>query len=106
LLLLDVVSILVSLVVNYSLKVIELVSLLLVVNYVVDLMMCVILVLCKIYPVYFGYFGGSPSGEAAKIGSGKKMKLKPCVSRGAPPGPPYICQLTNEYMGPPVRSVP
>jgi hypothetical protein len=33
----------------YCLKVIELVSLLLVINYVVDLMMCVILVLCMIY---------------------------------------------------------
>jgi hypothetical protein len=33
----------------YYLKVVELVLLLLVVNYVVDLMMCVILVLCMIY---------------------------------------------------------
>jgi hypothetical protein len=33
----------------YCLKVVELVSLLLVINYVVDLMMCVILVLCMIY---------------------------------------------------------
>jgi TctA family transporter len=67
-----VVSVLVLLVVNYSLKVVELVSLLLVVNYVVDLMMCVILVLCMIYSACFG---GSLSGEAAKTGSGKKIKL-------------------------------
>jgi hypothetical protein len=33
----------------YCFKVVELVSLLFVVNYVVDLMMCVILVLCMIY---------------------------------------------------------
>ncbi len=59
----------------YCLKVVELVFLLLVVNYVVDLMMCVILVLCMIYPVYSACFGGSPSGEAAKTGSSKKIKL-------------------------------
>jgi hypothetical protein len=58
--------------VNYCLKVVELVSLLLIVNYVVDFMMCVILVLCMIYLVYSTYFGGSPSGEAFKTGSGKK----------------------------------
>jgi hypothetical protein len=75
LLLLAVVSVLVSLVVNYSLKVVKLVSLLLVVNYVVNLMIYVILVLCMIYPVYSVYFRGSPSGEAVKIGSGKKIKL-------------------------------
>jgi hypothetical protein len=75
LLLLVVVSVLVSLVVNYSLKVVELVLLLLVVIYVVDLMMCVILVLCMIYHVYSACFGGSPSGVAVKTGSGKKIKL-------------------------------
>jgi hypothetical protein len=58
-----VVSVLVLLFVNYSL--------LLVVNYVVDLMMCVILVLCMIYSACFR---GSLSGEAAKTGSGKKNK--------------------------------
>jgi hypothetical protein len=72
---LAVVSVLVSLVGNYSLKVVELVSLLVVINYVMDLMMCMILVLCMIYYVYSVYFGGSPSGEAAKTGSGKKIKL-------------------------------
>jgi hypothetical protein len=69
---LAVVSVLVSLVVNYSLKVVELVLFLLVVNYVVDLIMCVILVLCMIYHVYSAYFGGSP-----------------IVSRGLPPRPTY-----------------
>jgi putative copper export protein len=69
---LAVVSVLVSLVVNYSFKVVELVSLLFVVNYVVDLMMCVILVLCMIYHVYSTYFVGSPSREAAKTSSSKK----------------------------------
>jgi hypothetical protein len=49
---------------NYSLKIVELVLLLIVVNYVVDLMMCVILVLCMIYHVYYACFGGSPFGEA------------------------------------------
>jgi uncharacterized protein involved in cysteine biosynthesis len=72
LLLLAVVLVLVSIVMNYSPKVVELVSLLLVINYVVDLMMCVILVMCMIYPVYSAYFGGSPSGKAAKTDSGKK----------------------------------
>jgi hypothetical protein len=72
LLLLVVVSVLVSLVMNYSLKVVELVSLLLVVNYVVDLMICVILMLCMIYHIYSACFGGSPSREATKTGSGKK----------------------------------
>jgi hypothetical protein len=61
---LDVVSVLVSLVVNYSLKIVELVLLLIVVNYVVDLMMCVILVLCMIYHVYYACFGGSLFEEA------------------------------------------
>jgi hypothetical protein len=76
--------------VNYSLKVVELVSLLLVVNYDVNLMMCVILVLCMIYPIYSAYFGGSSFGEAAKTGSGKKIKPDEYkgqhVSRGSPPG--------------------
>jgi hypothetical protein len=75
LLLLAVVLVLVSLVVNYSLKVVKLVSHVLVINYVVDLMMCVILVLCIIYPVYSTCFGGSPPGEAVKIDSGKNIKL-------------------------------
>jgi hypothetical protein len=72
---------------NYTLKVVKLVSFLLVVNYVVDLMMCVILVLCMIYHVYSVCFGGS---ETTKIGSGKKIKLLyllvkgPHVSRGLP----------------------
>jgi membrane protein insertase Oxa1/YidC/SpoIIIJ len=70
-----VVSVLVLLFMNYSLKVVKLVLHLLVTNYVVDLMMCVILVLCMIYPVYSAYFGGSPSGEATKTGSTKKIKL-------------------------------
>jgi hypothetical protein len=72
LLLLTVISVLVSLIMNYSLKVVELVSLLLVVNYVVDLMICVILVMYMIYHVYSTYFGGSPSEEAVKTCSGKK----------------------------------
>jgi hypothetical protein len=61
--------------VNYSLKVVELVSLLLVVNYVVDFMNVCDIVLCMIYPEYSAYFGCSPSNEAAKIGNGKKIKL-------------------------------
>jgi membrane protein insertase Oxa1/YidC/SpoIIIJ len=69
------VLLLVLLFMNYSLKVVKLVLHLLVTNYVVDLMMCVILVLCMIYPVYSAYFGGSPTGEAAKTGSTKKIKL-------------------------------
>jgi hypothetical protein len=76
--------------VNYSLKVVELVSLLLVVNYVCDI------VLCMIYPVYFACFGGSPSGEAVKTGSGKKIKLLYSsvtrVSHGSPP-------RTNIFVG-------
>jgi hypothetical protein len=47
---LAVVSISVSLVMNYI--VVELVLLLLVVNYIVDLMMCVILVLCMTFVLY------------------------------------------------------
>jgi hypothetical protein len=50
LLLLAVVSVLISLVMNYI--VVELVLFLLVVNYIVDLMMCVILVLCVIFVLY------------------------------------------------------
>jgi hypothetical protein len=61
--------------VNYNLKVDELVSLLLVVNYVVDFMNVCDIVLCMIYHVYSACFGGSSSGEEAKIGSGKKIKL-------------------------------
>jgi hypothetical protein len=67
--------VLLLLVVYYSLKVVRLVWLLLVINFVVDFMMCVILMLCMIYPVYSACFGGSPLGEAAKTGSGKKIKL-------------------------------
>jgi hypothetical protein len=48
---LAIVLVFVSLVVNYSLKVVKHVSLLLVINYVVDLIMCVIFVLCIIYHV-------------------------------------------------------
>jgi hypothetical protein len=40
-----------------------------------DLMMCVILVMCMISPVYSSYFGGSPFRVAAKIGSIKNIKL-------------------------------
>jgi hypothetical protein len=79
--------------VNYSLKVIELVSLLLIVNYIADLMMCVILVLCMIYHVYSACFGGSLSREVAKIDEYKGSR----ISRGSPLGP------TDEYMGSPVR---
>jgi hypothetical protein len=75
LLLFVVVSVLVSLVVNNSFEVVKLVSLLVVVNFVVDLMMCVILVWCMIYLVYSTCFGGSLSGEAVKIDSSKKIKL-------------------------------
>jgi hypothetical protein len=89
LLLLAVVSILVSLIVNYSLKVVKLVSLLLIINYVMDLMMCVILVLCMIYHIYSTCFGGSPSREATKIGGGKKNKTL-IVRCGLPSRPPYI----------------
>jgi hypothetical protein len=42
---------------------------LLIVNYIVDLMICVILVLCV------AYFRDSPSGEAAKTGSSKKTLI-------------------------------
>jgi hypothetical protein len=61
--------------VNYSLKVVELVSLLLVVNYVVDFMNVCDIVLCMIYPEYSAYFGCSPSNEAVKIGNSKKKLL-------------------------------
>jgi hypothetical protein len=50
LLLLAIVSVFISLVMNYI--VVELVLLLLVVNYIVDLMMCVILVLCVTFVLY------------------------------------------------------
>jgi hypothetical protein len=59
--------------VNYSLKVVELVSLLLIVNYVLDFMNVCDIVLCMIYHVYSICFGGSPFGEAAKIVSDKKF---------------------------------
>jgi hypothetical protein len=72
LLLLVKVAILVSLVVNYSLKVGELVSVLLVVNYVLDLMMCMILLLCIIYHVYSVCFGGSRPGRQPKQAMIKK----------------------------------
>jgi hypothetical protein len=108
-----VVSVLVSLVVNYSLKVVELLSLLLAISYVVDLMICVILVLCMIYHVYSAYFGGSPSEKAVKRGSGKINKILitdeykgPRVSCRSPPGPHIFIGLTDEYMVPPVRSPP
>jgi hypothetical protein len=60
--------------VNYSLKVLELVLLLLVINYVVDFMNVCDIVLCMIYPIYYACFEGSQSEEAVKIGSGKKIK--------------------------------
>jgi hypothetical protein len=47
----------------YCLKVVELVSLFLVVNYVVYLMMCVILVMYMIYSC-IACFGESPSGDS------------------------------------------
>jgi hypothetical protein len=39
------------------------------------LMMCVIICCVQYIPVNCAYFGGSPSGEAAKTGSSKKIKL-------------------------------
>jgi hypothetical protein len=72
LLLLAKVAILVSLVMNYSLKVGELVSVLLVVNYVLDLMMCMILLLCIIYHVYSVCFGGFRPGRQSKQAMIKK----------------------------------
>jgi hypothetical protein len=66
--------VLVSLVVNYSLKVVKLVLLLLVVNYVVDLMMCDIRAMLDISCI-FRLFWRLPVWEAAKIGSSKKIKL-------------------------------
>jgi hypothetical protein len=74
--------------VNYSLKVVELVSLLLVVNYVVDFMNVCDIVLCMIYPEYSAYFGCSPSNEVAKIGNGKKNKTLIFISwgHGSAPG--------------------
>jgi hypothetical protein len=88
---------------NYSLKVVELVLLLLAVNYVADLMMCVILVLCMIYPIYSACFGGFPSREAAKTGSGKKalifVSMRPRVSRGSPLGP-YIFNIWAHLLDP------
>jgi hypothetical protein len=44
-----------------------LVLILLVINYVVDLMMCVILVLCMIYPVYDACFGGQGPMKDASL---------------------------------------
>jgi hypothetical protein len=69
--------------VNYSLKVVELVWLLLVINYVVDFMNVCDIVQCMIYLVYSACFGGSAFGEAVKICSSKG----PRVSRWLPPSP-------------------
>jgi hypothetical protein len=59
----------------HCLKVVELVSVSLVINYLVDLIMCLIISYLNNIPVYCAYFGGSLSGEVAKIGSSKKIKL-------------------------------
>jgi hypothetical protein len=56
-------------------QVVELVSVLLVINYLVDLMMCVIICCVNYIPVYCACFGGSPSEEATKIDSSKSLKL-------------------------------
>jgi hypothetical protein len=44
----------------------------LVVNYIVDLMMCVIICYVNYILVYSSYFRGSPSRESAKTGCNKK----------------------------------
>jgi hypothetical protein len=56
----------------HYLKVVELVSVSLVVNYLVDLMMCVIICCVNYIAIYCTYFGGSPSREAAKTAVVKK----------------------------------
>jgi hypothetical protein len=68
LLLPTIVLVLISFVMNYI--VVELVLLFLVVNYIVDLMMCVILVLCVIFVLY-----SLPVLEVAKTDNTKKIKL-------------------------------
>jgi hypothetical protein len=59
----------------HCLKVVKLVAVLLVVNYLVDLMMCVIICCVKYIPVYCACFLGSSSREAIKRGSSKEIKL-------------------------------
>jgi hypothetical protein len=56
----------------HCLKVDKLVLISLVVNYLVELMMCVIICCVNYILVYFACFRGSLSEEAAKIGSSKK----------------------------------
>jgi hypothetical protein len=59
----------------HCLKVLELVLVSLVVNYIVDLMMCVIICYVNYIPVYSAYFKDTPSRDTAKTGSSKKINL-------------------------------
>jgi hypothetical protein len=58
----------------HCLKVVEHVLVSLVVNYLVDLMVCVIICCLNYIPINYAYFGGSPSEEVAKTGSSKKKR--------------------------------
>jgi hypothetical protein len=106
---LAIVLILISLVMNDI--VVELVLLLLVVNYIVDLIMCVILVMCVIFVLY-----SLPILEAPRLGRQpkhavvKKIKLLtniwPTCQLRVASGVTYIRRLIYEYIGPPVKSAP
>jgi hypothetical protein len=56
----------------HCLKVVEVVSVLLVINYLVYFIMCVIICCVKYIPIYCACFGGSPFREAVKTSSSKK----------------------------------
>jgi hypothetical protein len=86
LVLLAVVSVLLSLIVNYIILSCRTYFTYGVVNYIVYLLLCMII------PTYSACFGGSPFREATKTVSSKKIKL--------------LYSLTNEYMDPRVRPAP
>jgi hypothetical protein len=58
----------------HCLKVVQLISVSLVVNYLVYLIICVIICCVNYIRIYCACFGGSLPGEAAKTGSSKKNK--------------------------------
>jgi hypothetical protein len=62
-----------------------------------DLMMFVIIYCLNYIPIYCAYFGGSASGEAAKIGSSKKIKL---LYLSINQRTDEYKELTDEYRGP------
>jgi hypothetical protein len=70
---------------------------------------------CCVLYIYFASFESSPSGEADKTGSSKKISyihrltdkyMGPHVRGGGGPGALYIHWLTDEYMSPCVRPPP